>query len=144
MDLNESTLRSWVLKFYRLSEHDQEKIKTSLSFAERQRLDELLVQIDALGLEGNSVIIDEMIDYDLKSKDLSSDLLNRLVQNISPFWYVLVSNKLLSDVSLAKKPAYFEDFLCYRENLKDFVLAPKMQATLDKYFHEKVVNEYEK
>ncbi|USA45387.1 hypothetical protein NDN11_11705 [Acinetobacter sp. C26M] len=144
MDLNESTLRSWVLKFYSLSRHEQEKIKTSLSMSERQRLDELLVQIDALGLGINSVIIDEVVDYDLKSKDLSLELLDRLVGNISPFWYVLVSNKLLSDVSLAKKPAYFEEFVRYRKDLKDAVLAPQMQATLDMYFYERVVHEYEK
>lgn len=144
MDLNESTLRSWVLKFYSLSKYDQDKIKKSLSNFERKRLDELLIQIDALGMGENSAIIDEVVDSDLKSKDLSLELLNRLVQNISPFWYVLVSNKLLSDISLAKKPAYFEEFTCYRENLNDFVLAPKMQTTLDMYFLEKVVHEYEK
>lgn len=144
MDLNESTLRSWVLKFYSLSRHDQEKIKTSLSIPERQRLDELLIQIDAFGLDANTVIIDEIVDHDLKSKDLSLELLNKLVLSISPFWYALVSNKLFSDVSLAKKPAYFDEFTRHRDNLKDFVLAPKMQATLDMYFHEKVVHEYEK
>lgn len=144
MDLNETTLRSWVLKFYSLSKHDQEKIKSNLSISEIRKLDELLVQIDALGLEGNSVIIDEVINYDLKTKDVSTELLDRLVQHVSPFWYVLVSDKLFSDVSLAKKTTYFEEFTGYRDSLKDFVLAPKMQAALDMYFHEKVVHEYEK
>ena len=44
----------------------------------------------------------------------------------------------------SKKPFYFEEYLNYREHLKGFVLAPKMQTTLDAYFSEKVINECEK
>lgn len=144
MNLNNYALRSWVLKFYSLSLDDQEKIKLNLSKSERQKLDDLLAQIKALGLDTNSSLIDEIVQGDINNHDLYPILFEKMVEVISPFWCVLIGNKLFSDVSLSKKPFYFEEYLNYREHLKGFVLAPKMQTTLDAYFSEKVINECEK
>ncbi|MHA3081837.1 hypothetical protein ACX1NX_01345 [Acinetobacter sp. ANC 5383] len=144
MDPNESALRSWVLKFYSLCTIDQEKIKSKLSQSEQEKLGELLAQIKALGIEQDSPLLGEPTLDDLGHQDVSSILLEKMAEVIPPFWYVLVGNKLFSDISLSKKPSYFKEYLDYKEHLKDFVLAPKMQATLDVYFNEKVSNEYKK
>lgn len=144
MDPNESALRNWVLKFYSLWTVDQEKIKSKLSQSEQEKLDELLAQIKALGIEQDSPLLGEPTLDDLGHQDISSILLEKMAEVIPPFWYVLVGNKLFSDISLSKKPSYFKQYLECKEHLKDFILAPKMQATLDVYFNEKVSNEYKK
>lgn len=144
MNPNEYALRAWVLKFYSLCSVDQEKIKSKLSQSEQEKLDELLAQIKALGIEQNSSLIDETTLGELGHHDVLPTLLEKMTEVIPPFWYVLVGNKLFSDISLSKKPSYFKEYLDCKEHLKDFVLAPKMQTTLDTYFNEKVANEYKK
>ncbi|MDR7016421.1 hypothetical protein [Acinetobacter sp. 3657] len=144
MDLNESALRNWVLRFYCLSLNDQEKIKSNLTRSEREKLDELLTEVKAFGIDENTSIIDEVVSADKSNLDITSTLLSKTTEVISPFWYVLISAKFFSEISLNKKPSYFKDYLQYKESLQDFKLAPKMQATLDMYFREKVINEYEK
>lgn len=144
MNPNEYALRAWVLKFYSLCSVDQEKIKLNLSQSEKNKLDELLIQIKALGIEQNSPLLGETTLDDLDHQDILPILLDKITEVIPPFWYVLVGNKLFSDISLNKKPSYFKEYLDCKEHLKDFALAPKMQITLDAYFNEKVANEYTK
>jgi hypothetical protein len=144
MNPNEYALRAWVLKFYSLCSVDQEKIKLNLSQSEQDKLDELLIQIKALGIEQNSPLLGETTLDDLDHQDILPILLDKITEVIPPFWYVLVDNKLFSDISLSKKPSYFKEYLDCKEHLKDFALAPKMQITLDAYFNEKVANEYTK
>lgn len=144
MSLNEYALRAWVLKFYSLCSVDQEKIKSNLSQFEQEKLDKLLAQIKALGIEQDSSLLGETTLGDLGQKDVLPILLEKMTEVIPPFWYVLVGNKLFSELYLGKKPSYFKEYLECKEHLKDFALAPKMQTTLDAYFNEKVANEYNK
>jgi len=144
MNPNEYALRTWVLKFYGLSLGDQEKIKSKLSQSEYEKLNELLTQIKALGIEQDSSLLGETTLDDLGHQDVVPILLEKMIELIPPFWYVFVSNKLFSDISLSKKPSYFKEYLDCKEHLKDFALAPKMQTTLDAYFNEKVANGHKK
>ncbi|MDX6038196.1 hypothetical protein SH917_21535, partial [Acinetobacter baumannii] len=60
---------------------------------------------------------------------------------IPPVWYVLLEDNFFTEVSLKKDPAYYKEYMKYKEIFNQFKLAPKMKASLSNYFYEKVIYE---
>lgn len=135
-------LRSWVLKFCSLTYQDQEKIRLNLNVSELKKLDELLVQVQALGIDSQKKIIKNFIETDVKDYDSYSVLLDKVIQHISPVWCALIEDKIFSEISLQKDPSYCNEYLKYKEIFNKFKLAPKMKDSLNSYLHEKIIYEH--
>lgn len=135
-------LRSWVLKFCSLTSQDQEKIRLNLNVSELKKLDELLVQVQALGIDSQQKIIKDFIETDVKDYDSYSVLLDKVIQNISPAWCALIEDRIFSVISLQKDPSYCNEYLKYKEIFNKFKLAPKMKDSLNTYLHEKIIYEH--
>lgn len=135
-------LRSWVLKFCSLTSQDQEKIRLNLNVSELKKLDELLVQVQALGIDSQQKIIKDFIETDVKDYDSYSVLLDKVIQNISPAWCALSEDRIFSVISLQKDPSYCNEYLKYKEIFNKFKLAPKMKDSLNTYLHEKIIYEH--
>jgi hypothetical protein len=140
MQANEVALRRWVLKLLSLRAEDQQAIKAGLSTAENQQLNALLEQAEALGLSKDPAMIEEMLSTDGVQYDQYAVILNAIVGKMPPVWYALLDGKLLSDQGLAKQSDYYEKYCLYKQKFANYQLAPAMQASLQTYFQEKVIN----
>ncbi|MDC5647743.1 hypothetical protein OIN78_16825 [Acinetobacter baumannii] len=134
-------LRSWILMFCSLTSDEQEKIRLKLDESEVEKLEELLQQVQALGIDSKKISIKDFIEDNLKSWDSYSELLSKVIQYIPPVWYVLLEDNFFTEVSLKKDPAYYKEYMKYKEIFNQFKLAPKMKASLSNYFYEKVIYE---
>nr|WP_312825248.1 hypothetical protein [Acinetobacter oleivorans] len=134
-------LRSWILRFSSLTSNEQEKIRLNLNDSEVEKLDELLQQVQSLGIDSKNLFIKDYIEADLKDCDSYSVLLDKMIQNISPVWCALIDDNLFSEISLKKDHAYYREYIKYKEIFNEFELAPKMKASLTNYFYEKVIYE---
>jgi len=134
-------LRSWILRFSSLTSNEQEKIRLNLNDFEVEKLDEILQQVQSLGIDSKKLFIKDYIEADLKDCDSYSVLLDKMIQNISPVWCALIDDNLFSEISLKKDDAYYKEYIKYKEIFNQFKLAPKMKASLNNYFYEKVIYE---
>ncbi|MFW6713528.1 hypothetical protein ACODTS_16700, partial [Acinetobacter pittii] len=85
-------LRSWILMFCNLTSDEQEKIRLKLDEPEVEKLEELLQQVQALGIDSKKISIKDFIEDNLKSWDSYSELLSKVMQYIPPVWYVLLED----------------------------------------------------